>query len=539
MNIAICIIATGKYIRFYPTLKESIEKYFLKGHTKKFYLFTDTIINPEYTDDVVVYMPPYPWPLPSLMRFHHFLWAHIPPSYDLVYYFDVDTYLVDDIGDEVIPSQEEGLVAVSHPRNYMCPDSIFEDNPKSTAYVKYNGKIPYIHASFFGGWRSSFLQLCESAKKNIDIDFKNNVIAIWHDESHLNRYFIDHPPKLLDAGYGHPDFWAGDLPVKKKIIHAIKDWDSIRGLVPENSKGLCILAVGHSSFAKYAYNMAASVKYVDPDAKVSVFTYGDCLDVLGEKVKIFDTITQISPEHLFIDGEMHPNRFKLFLYKYTPYEYSVYVDADSLWVSKFKFAQLVDDFIRLKITFAGQCRKTTNITVDQIVHGISFNDITSPFQFKTNKMHQLHGQFLLFAITPTTEKFFEESDTIYMALKNKTLTIPKGWNWLGQPSEELAMSIATLTIPFSMDGRCDWFAPVITQDDDIKELDKVSSKKLILSINGVESYEKASAMGGYVCLNVDITKRYIEFYNQIVNEINRDSKLDLYPWEAKVYNMKP
>ena len=40
-------------------------------------------------------------------------------------------------------------------------------------------------------------------ERNIKKDMKEHrYIAVWHDESHLNRYLIDHPPtKLLSPEY--------------------------------------------------------------------------------------------------------------------------------------------------------------------------------------------------------------------------------------------------------------------------------------------------------------------------------------------------
>ena len=47
--------------------------------------------------------------------------------------------------------------------------------------------------------------MCESLSKNIDVDNDNGITAIWHDESHMNRYFIDNPPtKILGVEYCTP-----------------------------------------------------------------------------------------------------------------------------------------------------------------------------------------------------------------------------------------------------------------------------------------------------------------------------------------------
>jgi hypothetical protein len=39
--------------------------------------------------------------------------------------------------------------------------------------------------------------MSESILENIQDDLARGVIAVWHDESHLNRYFYDNPPALV------------------------------------------------------------------------------------------------------------------------------------------------------------------------------------------------------------------------------------------------------------------------------------------------------------------------------------------------------
>lgn len=57
---------------------------------------------------------------------------------------------------------------------------------------------------FNGGLSEEYLNLCEELNKNIHDDLENNVIALWHDESQINRYIINRKYRILPCKYGYP-----------------------------------------------------------------------------------------------------------------------------------------------------------------------------------------------------------------------------------------------------------------------------------------------------------------------------------------------
>ncbi len=537
MKVAIFIIATGGYIKNYESLKLSIEKYFLTNHEKHFYVYTDDKTISNTNDASVIYTQPLPWPLPSLLRFHLLNKTDLI-GFDLAYYFDADTYLVDHIHDEVIPDESDGLVGVLHPRNLIFKDSSFDTNEQSTAYVKSGDTNKYVQGSFFGGRIKQFVKMCVTLQNNINIDLNKNIIAKWYDESHINKYFVDNPPKYLDCGYAKPDFWNMGDSIKRKIIHISKDHSSERGLTNNYSKGICLVAIGDPCFAKYAYNFAASVKYVDKTAKFCVITHGDCLKSLGDKIKIFDHIKEFSDDDLYFNRRLQPNRTKLLVHKYTPFDYTICVDVDTIWFSRLKISQLFDNFISDNIEFVPECRKTTIISDNPVVFSaLNVTKCIPPLDIKNKKAYQLHGQFLLFKNSDNVKKFFEESLRIFNLielgqLKNTTCY----WQWKGRASEEMSMTLAAVTTPLILPTKCESAQFMITQEDNIFEIDDLSTKKLMLTINGVESYDKAKITHGYVCVKEEITTRYIDMYNNIVTNINSNSDLDLFLWQDKKYD---
>ena len=57
-------------------------------------------------------------------------------------------------------------------------------------------------------------------------DSAQNFFSPGHDESHLNKYFIDHPPKVLSPSYCYHE--NATYPFKQKILALNKAHKEIR-----------------------------------------------------------------------------------------------------------------------------------------------------------------------------------------------------------------------------------------------------------------------------------------------------------------------
>ena len=235
MKIAIITLATNKYKSFLHPLWTSVKTHFLPSAQKDFYFFTDEKL--EWFDDSIKWcqIDHQPWPYITLKRFE-FISSCLKEliQYDYVFYVDSDMEFVDtlsrfDIGDKK-------YYAVCHPS--VVANLNFwpvETNSNSTAYIPERHRCVYVQGCVWGAKGSHIEYMVSLMKNNINIDLQNDIIAVWHDESHLNKFIVDHRTEvaILSPSMAYPEHW--NLPVNKLMIHKdknMKEYPRFKGASP-------------------------------------------------------------------------------------------------------------------------------------------------------------------------------------------------------------------------------------------------------------------------------------------------------------------
>jgi hypothetical protein len=213
--IGILYICTGKYHIFWKDFYTSAEQNFLPKEEKTYFVFTDAkeIYAENYYNVRKIYQKNLGWPGNTLMRFHIFLQVEqLLKKCDYLFFVNANTVITGIINSNILPSEyNDGLVVTLHPMYYNLPidQTTLDRNPRSTAYISYGTGKHYFMGAFYGGNTEAFLRMTHTLKDCIDEDLDKNIVALWHDESHLNRYMLDKNPVILDPGYCYPQ----DLPV--------------------------------------------------------------------------------------------------------------------------------------------------------------------------------------------------------------------------------------------------------------------------------------------------------------------------------------
>lgn len=221
-SIAVLYICTGKYVTFWKQFFRSFEKRFISDYRKEYFVFTDAekIYAEEKENVHRIYQKLLGWPGDTLMRFHMFLSIEdLLCKCDYTFFFNANCHCKSRIKAEEFLPVEEDLLFVQHPGMYhKTPQQYtYERNEKSQAYIPMGEGTVYVCGGVNGGKSRAFISVMKELRDRIDRDQEQGIVAIYHDESHINRYVYEHPGyRLLSPAYCNPQEWK--IPYKKKIV---------------------------------------------------------------------------------------------------------------------------------------------------------------------------------------------------------------------------------------------------------------------------------------------------------------------------------
>jgi len=232
-SIAIIFVGVGKYTIYFPNYYRSAKRLFLPRTKKTFFVFTDQAnFSPllENSDIVTIAVKLERWPLPALYKFKYISQnAFQLEKFSHIVFMDADMQVVSKVREEEFFCHDKLLFSVQHP-SFLNKRGTFEFNRESLATVSEKDDLSvYRQGCLWGGKTKDVLDFAREMEKRIDDDLSRNIIAIWYDESHLNKYFIEHKDMVFTLGpeYAYPGV-IHPPTTARRIMHFGKDTKSMR-----------------------------------------------------------------------------------------------------------------------------------------------------------------------------------------------------------------------------------------------------------------------------------------------------------------------
>lgn len=223
-RVGILYICTGLYSIFWEGFYKSFQENFLKDSEKEYFVFTDADAIYAQDNPLVhkIYQKSLGWPDNTMKRFHIFLeHEDMYDSCDYLFFLNANVICVNEVTEqELLPLEDEskGIVVVKQPGFYNKPNTEFtyDRNPECAAYIPMGEGVYYVSGGCNGGRREDYLRAVKWMRDNTDKDIAKGIIALWHDESQLNKYVYTHDDYVVrEPSFFYPEGW--ELPFEEKI----------------------------------------------------------------------------------------------------------------------------------------------------------------------------------------------------------------------------------------------------------------------------------------------------------------------------------
>jgi hypothetical protein len=236
MKYDVLTVATNKYKFYWKELVLSAEKILEENSAVTFHVFTDDPADLESFGlklqkiRIIAHkIEALTWPEATLHRYK--IISSFSNSFkgDVLLHLDADMLLMGDFTQLVAPQDwKRGVALVSHPGywrpqgiervnfyrknpRYLLKDflselnfggrGIWEIDSQSSAFVARRKRNNYVCGGTWMGWRTPFLELVAELELNVERDAIHGVMAIWHDESHLNQWAANNEHSILDPRF--------------------------------------------------------------------------------------------------------------------------------------------------------------------------------------------------------------------------------------------------------------------------------------------------------------------------------------------------
>ncbi len=193
------------------------------------------------------------------------------------------------------------------------------------------------------------------------------------------------------------------------------------------TKGILLIAIGTTEYLEMAKNLAMSIKNVEPDMPIALaHNYGNI------DSKLFDILIDVPKESYTTKGLTEYIKVKTWMYDFSPFHETIFLDVDMVWLFDKKPSELFDECKGLNWTMSNTGLSETSIWADireirKIYPGV--------------QMWNYHSECVYFNKCDVSKRYFDKVKSVY---ENPPI---EGTNFGGaRIADELAFQLASLEL---------------------------------------------------------------------------------------------
>lgn len=246
-------------------------------------------------------------------------------------------------------------------------------------------------------------------------------------------------------------------------------------------KGILLIACGHRNYGRMAVNLASSIRLVDKDVNICLaYTESAITHISEEEKALFNHFVEVNKKvHTLGKNNKAFIKTKAHLDQLTPYEQTLFLDVDQVWLWKNTPSQVLEELVQHEFVIENSgyiC--FDNIIFPQAENWSDMQEVRNAYEFTDERFYKIHSEFVYFNCTDNTRTLFEKVREVYTKPKVK----PK--EFAGAYPDEYAFAVAMSILKFypSIDN----YVPSFWYPREKKDLllHQIAELYLTLSIGG-------------------------------------------------------
>lgn len=203
------------------------------------------------------------------------------------------------------------------------------------------------------------------------------------------------------------------------------------------TRGVIIYAFKKPAYGKFAFNLAASIRYHSPDLPICLIHDEEALKHLQNWQRdYFHKKIKIDRVDLYDGPRASPGKAKLSGYKYFPFDQNMIIDADSICI---KDIRPLFDQCNEKPVYSQAVGSWNQDADSWTCQWMPLKLVKGVFDLpKEYRIFEINSSFMLIRKSPEAQKFYAQAFENYMAGNNH----PKVRSWGGTFPDELAFNVA-------------------------------------------------------------------------------------------------
>lgn len=198
----------------------------------------------------------------------------------------------------------------------------------------------------------------------------------------------------------------------------------------KKTRGILLMALNHPYYGDMAFNLAMSLKYTAPELPITLITDARGFQYMdGKKQSMFDTILKCPDQYTDFRGRKSYIKPKVYLNHFTPYDKTIFLDADMIMTPRKTIMDLFDECSGKSFTMQNRGCLDLSQPSDPNANFMIWattGQIMDAYGLTAGRLYNLSSELIYWEKGEQSEKVFETAQQLFESPKVRHIDFDGG-----------------------------------------------------------------------------------------------------------------